>query len=95
MRKLMNKLRIGTKLALVSGLGIVFVVGMIVNQMIGSGSVARSTEAADTQRVITQFAAEIKASVRGLMVGARDTRLADTPEALEKATRISTPARPR
>ena len=88
MHKLISRLRIGAKLAIMSGIGIVFVAVMIVSQILGSGLVARSSEDADAQRRITRDAAEIKASVRGLMVGARDIRLAQTPEDIKAASEL-------
>ncbi|MBV8836065.1 MAG: HAMP domain-containing protein [Alphaproteobacteria bacterium] len=79
------KLRIGAKLAISAAVGVCLVGGMLVNQMIGSASVQTSHEAAIAQRALSQFGSEIKASARGMMLGARDLRLAETPADLEKA----------
>ncbi|HMK80380.1 MAG TPA: methyl-accepting chemotaxis protein [Xanthobacteraceae bacterium] len=85
MHKLVSRLRIGTKLAIVSGAGILFVIGMIVTQVIGDAAVQRANETADRQRTITQLATDAKAAVRGMMIAARDVRLAQTPDDVGKA----------
>jgi methyl-accepting chemotaxis protein len=79
------KLRIGTKLAVSAGLGVVLVGIMLVSQKLGNASVAHSNEAALEQRELSQIITDMKASVRGMMVGVRDLRLAQTPADLQKA----------
>ena len=80
------KFRIGTKLAISAGVGIVLVGCMLANQMLGNASITSSNETANTQRHITADAIDMKASARGMMVGMRDLRLAQTPEDVQKAT---------
>src|SRR5882724_12458938 len=80
------KLRIGTKLAISAGVGVVFVCIMLASQIIGGSSVGGSYEAANAQRALSQIATDIKASVRGMMVGVRDLRLAQSAEELQKAS---------
>ena len=79
------KFRIGTKLAISSGIGVLLVGAMLVNQTIGSSSVASSSDAAIAQRSLSQIATDVKASVRGMMVGVRDLRLAQTADDAQKA----------
>ena len=79
------KFRIGAKLAISAGVGIALVCGMLANQILGDASSAASSEAALNQRLITQDAIDMKASARGMMVGMRDLRLAQTPEDVQKA----------
>src|SRR5437868_2995524 len=79
------KLRIGAKLAITSGLGVFLVGGMLASQMIGNGSVVRANEDALSQILMTQEVTDIKASVRGMMVGIRDVRLAQRAEDVQKA----------
>jgi methyl-accepting chemotaxis protein len=79
------KLRIGAKLAISAGIGVVLVGIMLVSQKIGGASVEHSTEQALAQRTLSQIATDMKASVRGMMVGVRDLRLAQTPEDIQKA----------
>jgi methyl-accepting chemotaxis protein len=78
------KLRIGAKLAIQSGIGIFLVCGMLANQIVGSSSVTASNEFAIVHRIVTEDAAEMKASVRGMMVGIRDLRLAQTSDEVQK-----------
>jgi methyl-accepting chemotaxis protein len=80
------KFRIGAKLGLSAGVGVVLVGGMLVNQVIGSASVSRSSEAATAQRIISLEAAETKAAARGMMLGVRDLRLAHDAGQVQKAT---------
>jgi hypothetical protein len=58
---------------------------MLANQILGTASIAASNETATNQRLITQYAAELKASARGMMIGMRDLRLAQTSEDVQKA----------
>ena len=45
----LSNIRIGTKLAVMSGLGILLVVGMLVSQILGNSSVRTATETATLQ----------------------------------------------
>jgi methyl-accepting chemotaxis protein len=79
------KFRIGAKLGLSAGIGVLLVGVMLTNQMIGGSSVGRSSEDAITQRMLSQIATDMKDSARGMMLGVRDLRLAQTVEDAEKA----------
>jgi hypothetical protein len=79
------KLRIGAKLAISAGVGVLLVGIMLVSQKMGAASVEHSSEQALAQRTLSQIATDMKASVRGMMVGVRDLRLAQTPEDIQKA----------
>jgi signal transduction histidine kinase/DNA-binding response OmpR family regulator len=69
-------IRIGTKLAITVGIGVVLVAGMIVNQQLSNTSVARQTELArDEQFVITDLLSASVALQR-MQVGTREIRLA-------------------
>jgi methyl-accepting chemotaxis protein len=85
MIRLIQNLRIGTKLALTSALGILLVGGMIFAQMHGNTAVRRGTEAIAQQDALARFASDAKASVRGMMIGVRDVRLAHNPAELQSA----------
>jgi methyl-accepting chemotaxis protein len=85
MIKFIQNLRIGTKLAVTSLLSILLVGGMILAQMSGNAAVGQSTEAITRQNMVARFAVETKASVRGMMIGIRDLRLARTAEELQTA----------
>jgi methyl-accepting chemotaxis protein len=80
------KFRIGAKLGISAGIGVLLVGVMLTSQIIGGSSVASSSDSAITQRIVTQDAAETKASARGMMIGLRDLRLAQTAADVEKAT---------
>ena len=84
MMRIIQDLRIGTKLAITSGLTILVVAGMIYLQITGGDDVRAATDKAAGQQAIAQNAAEAKASVRGMQMGIRDILMATTPEELKK-----------
>src|SRR5882757_5272472 len=79
------KFRIGAKLGLSAGIGVLLVGAMLTTQMIGGSSVASSSGDAITQRMLSQIATDMKDSARGMMLGVRDLRLAQTAEDAQKA----------
>jgi methyl-accepting chemotaxis protein len=83
------KFRIGAKLGISAGVGVALVVVMLTNQMMGSSSVASSNGAAIAQRTLSQAATEMKDSARGMMLGLRDLRLAQTAEDAQKAIALA------
>jgi methyl-accepting chemotaxis protein len=80
-----QNLRIGTKLAITSLLSILLVGAMIFAQVSGNANVRQADEAAGIQQTLATRAIEAKASVRGMMIGVRDIRLARTTEELQAA----------
>jgi methyl-accepting chemotaxis protein len=78
-------LKIGTKLAIASVLSILLVGGMIYVQMTGNTAVKIANENVIRLQTVLGGAAEGKAAVRGMQIGVRDARLANTPDALQKA----------
>jgi methyl-accepting chemotaxis protein len=86
MIRIVQDLRIGTKLAIASALGILLVGLMIFSQVAGNASVRKANEIAIVQQTITQNAIDVKASVRGMQIGVRDVRLASTPADMQKAS---------
>ena len=85
MIKTIQNLRIGTKLAITSVLSILLVGAMIFSQMSSNAAVGKATEAIIDQNALARFAVEAKASVRGMMIGMRDARLAKKAEELQAA----------
>jgi methyl-accepting chemotaxis protein len=85
MIRIIQNLRIGTKLAITSAMSILLVASMIYLQMTGGTDVRQADAAAVGQQSIAQNAAEAKASVRGMQVGIRDILLSATPADLQKA----------
>jgi methyl-accepting chemotaxis protein len=79
------RFRIGTKLGLAGGAGILLVVGMVANQLTGGSTVSHATATATLQAHIGADAIDAKASVRGMMVGVRDLRLARSADDIAKA----------
>src|SRR5712672_3470222 len=77
--------RIGARLGLSAGIGVLLVGAMLTTQMIGGSSVASSSGDAITQRTLSQIATDIKASARGEMLGIRDIRLSQNTADADKA----------
>jgi methyl-accepting chemotaxis protein len=86
MMRIIQNLRIGTKLATASALGILLVGLMIFSQMSGNAAVSKANEQAINQQTIARDAIDTKASVRGMQVAVRDVRLASAPADLQKAS---------
>ena len=85
MTRIIQDLRIGTKLAITSALTILLVALMVYLQVIGGAAVESASDNAVRQQVIAQSAAEAKASVRGMQVGIRDILLASNSAEIQKA----------
>ncbi|QND73251.1 HAMP domain-containing protein [Tardiphaga robiniae] len=89
-----QNLRIGTKLAIASGLGIILLGVMIYMQTMGSAGVRQSYQTAGVYQGIAQNAAEAKASFRGMQIGVRDflgaTKVADVQKAADYFTARTT-----
>jgi methyl-accepting chemotaxis protein len=84
--RIIQNLRIGTKLAITSALTILLVASIIYLQMAGSANVQKATDNAARQQTIAQSAAEAKASVRGMQIGNRDIILSTTLPDLQKGS---------
>ena len=81
----LSNIRIGIKLALISGVSVMLVAVMMGTQMLGNAAVRSSSENALRQAALTQTAFDIKVSLRGLQITARDIRIASSAGDLEKA----------
>ena len=86
MARIIQNLRIGTKLAIASALGVLLVGLMIVSQISGNANVVKASQTANNQQTIAKNAIDAKASIRGMQVGLRDIELASTAADLKKAT---------
>jgi methyl-accepting chemotaxis protein len=82
-----SNIRIGTKLAIVSGMAIVLVLGVVVMQWLGGNDVNTATSNSRVQMDILTRALATKASMRGMQIGVRDIRLATSKDALQNATK--------
>src|SRR5882762_2131948 len=85
MRRIIQNLRIGTKLAITSALGVLLVGFMIGSQMYGNAGVRQTYQSVIVQQTIMLDAIDAKASLRGMQVGMRDVNLATTPADIQKA----------
>lgn len=86
MIRIIQNLRIGTKLAVSSVFSILLIGGMIFAQINGNAAVRNANEIANGQQTIARDAIDTKASIRGMQTGGRDIRLASTPPELQKAS---------
>jgi methyl-accepting chemotaxis protein len=80
-----SDIRIGTKLAVISGLGVLLVAGMMLSTLHGNSSVRDADSAAQIEGQIARDVEAIRASARGMQIGARDIRLAESKADLQKA----------
>jgi methyl-accepting chemotaxis protein len=85
MMRIIQNLRIGTKLAITSAVAILMVAGMLYLQITGGAHVREANANAARQQKIAMDAIDVKASLRGMQIGVRDARLAREPADLKKA----------
>ncbi|MGJ4930965.1 methyl-accepting chemotaxis protein [Bradyrhizobium sp. HKCCYLS2038] len=83
--RMIENIRIGTKLIVTSVISILLVTAMIYIQMTGAEQVKAAADAADRQQVIARDGIDAKASVRGMQIGMRDILLAADGNALRSA----------
>ena len=81
----LSNISIGVKLSIMSGLGILFAVGLIVGQILSGISVRNSTDLADTEADILQGATVAETIAVGMQLAVRDIRLARHGEQLKVA----------
>ena len=78
-------IRIGTKLAVSLGFGVLLIAGMMVSQHINNSRVGESLAASQRQAAVRFNSVEAKASARGMQTAVRDLRLATTAEQVKAA----------
>ncbi|HEY0331893.1 MAG TPA: HAMP domain-containing methyl-accepting chemotaxis protein [Rhodopseudomonas sp.] len=76
--------RIGNKLALASGLGILLAIGMVANLETTESSVAEANRRADIQQQISDAALKAESEMRNMQLAVRAVRLARTPDEVAK-----------
>jgi len=81
----LSNIRIGTKLVIMSGLGVLLMAAMIATQIMGNASVRRANESASSQQNIARDTMTVRALETRMQLGVRDIRLARSPENLQKA----------
>src|SRR5712671_6747950 len=85
----LSDIRIGTKLSMMSGLGVLLVVAMIIVGMRGNAEMQGANDGAVQQQTLTREFIDAKASIRGMQIGVRDLRLATSRDALQRATQYT------
>jgi methyl-accepting chemotaxis protein len=79
------KLRIGTKLAALMSLGVIFVIGMLAGQQVGSQWVSRDREIADEQQLSATETLFAASDLRKMQIEAREIRLSIAQSDVDKA----------
>jgi len=79
------RLRIGGKLAIITGMAVVLVAGMTANQLISNDEVDRLGSDAAFRRVIVDHLLEAHLNLERAQVAVRDMRLADAADAIKAA----------
>jgi methyl-accepting chemotaxis protein len=79
-----NNLRIGTKLAIASGIGILLVAGMLYNQWRSDGLVSSAVEALSRQKQLAFHAVDAQSNFRRAQLRLRDLRAEDKPEEVSR-----------
>ncbi len=77
--------RISSKLAMMSGLGMIMVITMLMTTWLTNRMINESSSLERQQLIISRNVVEAKATVRGMQVGVRDLRLATSPDQAAKA----------
>jgi len=83
--RLLLNLSIGAKLGIASGLSVVLVVTMLVVQMRSDAAMRDLDARMLGQQTIARDAVDAKASIRGMQIGVRDLRLANSSADIQKA----------
>jgi len=83
--RLILNLSIGAKLGIASGLGVLLVAAMVVNQMRANTAMRDLDVRVSAQQAVARDAVDAKASVAGMQTGVRDIRLANSPAHLQRA----------
>src|SRR5215510_9770037 len=81
----LSDIRIGTKLSIMSGLGVLLVVAMVIVGMRGNAEMQGANDNSMVQQTLTREFIETKAAIRGMQVGVRDIRLSNSRETLQRA----------
>ena len=82
---ILPKIRIGTKLGISMGIGVLLVAGMLVNERISSASVAQLNADANRQQNITLAISRIAVVLRRAQVVGRDLRMARTADQVDNS----------
>ncbi|WFU15091.1 HAMP domain-containing methyl-accepting chemotaxis protein [Bradyrhizobium sp. CB3481] len=83
--RLLLNLSIGAKLGIASGLGVLLVATMVIVQIRSNAAMRDLDVRTAGQQAIARDAVDVKASIRGMQIGVRDLRLAESAADLQKA----------
>ena len=81
----LRNMRIGTKLAITVGAGVVLVVAMILNQQLGNASVARQAERGRSDQAVATDLLHAGVALQRMQIGTREIRLAISEREAEQA----------
>jgi len=79
----LSQMRIGTKLGISAGLGVVLVVGMVVNEQTGTSAVERQNAVAQRQQTIVVEVGNAERLLRRAQLAGRDLRAARRPDEID------------
>jgi methyl-accepting chemotaxis protein len=82
-KKIAHDLKISTKIGVSSGVAVILVALIVVSQFYSSSIVNEAKVRMDREAAIVSNDLEGKAAMRGMQMGVRDIRLANSPEALK------------
>ena len=85
----LSNIRIGTKLAVMSGMGVLLVIGMIIGQIIGSAAVDSAQRASDIESEIGRSILMTRASFRGLQMAVQDVLATRNDADLKSAMQVA------
>src|SRR5262245_18392832 len=77
--------RVGTKVSIMSGLGVLLMVAMIVVGMRGNAEMKDASDNSMVEQTLSRDFIDAKASIRGMQIGVRDIRLATSRDTLQRA----------
>ncbi len=80
-------LRIGAKLAVMQGIGVMLVVGMVANAIYGNATVKTETDLAALQHTLALDLSNARAAIRVMAIEVRDIRLAQESEQIQAAVK--------
>jgi len=83
--RLILNLSIGAKLGIASGLGVLLVAAMVMNQMRANAAMRDLDARVSAQQAVARDAVDAKASIAGMQTGVRDIRLANNSAHLQRA----------
>src|SRR3954464_9276482 len=80
-------LRIGAKLAVMQGVGVMLVVGMIANAIYGNSTVKTASESAASQQALALDLSDARSAIRIMAIRVRDIRLAQESVDIDAAVK--------